>query len=310
MKILVTGITGAIGASLAPRLLADGHEVRGLSRRADLRSDAGRAPEIEVMAGDAISGLGLRAALSGVEVAYYLIHSMETEGASRFDDRERAAAKNFARAAVRAGVHRLVYLGGLVPAHAAGASAHLRSRLEVERILTEAVPDSVALRASIVIGAQSRSFRFLVRLIERMPVLLIPAWREHRTAPVDERDVVECLVRAADDPALTGRSLDIAGPEVISYGALIERIRDLMILDRPVLNLPGLRVTPIASRISALIAGEQHALIGPLMAGLNGDLLPREPLATELLALRRHSLDAAIENALATWEATEPLRAR
>jgi hypothetical protein len=143
-----------------------------------------------------------------------------------------------------------------------------------------------------------------------MPVLLIPAWREHRTAPVDERDVVECLVRAADDPALTGRSLDIAGPEVISYGALIERIRDLMILDRPVLNLPGLRVTPIASRISALIAGEQHALIGPLMAGLNGDLLPREPLATELLALRRHSLDAAIENALATWEATEPLRAR
>jgi uncharacterized protein YbjT (DUF2867 family) len=310
MKILVTGITGAIGASLAPRLLADGHEVRGLSRHPELRSDEERAAEIAMVTGDAVSGLGLRGALSGVDVAYYLIHSMETEGASRFQARERTAATNFARAAARAGVGRVVYLGGLVPEHAAGASAHLSSRLEVERILTEAVPRSVALRASIVIGARSRSFRFLVRLVERMPVLLIPAWRDHCTAPVDERDVIECLVRAADDPALTGRSLDVGGPEVISYGSLIERIRDLMMLDRPVLNLPGLSVTPIASRISALIAGEQHALIGPLMEGLAGDLLPREPLATELLGVRRHSLDAAIENALAIWERTEPLRAR
>jgi uncharacterized protein YbjT (DUF2867 family) len=141
-------------------------------------------------------------------------------------------------------------------------------------------------------------------------VLLIPAWREYRTAPVDERDVLECLVRAADNPDLAGRSLDIAGPEVISYGALIERIRDLMLLDRPVLNLPGLTVAPIASRISALIAGEQHALIGPLMAGLASDLLPREPLATEVLGLRQHSLDAAVERALSVWERTEPLRAR
>jgi len=310
MKILVTGISGAIGAGLAPRLLADGHEVLGLSRRPQPATETLSASGIEVMTGDAVSGLGLRDALRGVNVAYYLIHSMEPEAGPRFQARESAGANNFARAAVRAGVDRVVYLGGLVPAQAASASEHLSSRLEVERILTQALPDSVALRASIVIGARSRSFRFLVRLVERMPVLVIPAWREHRTAPVDERDVIECLARAADDPALRGRSLDIAGPEVISYGALIERIRDLMMLDRPVLNLPGLTVTPIASRISALIAGEQHALIGPLMEGLADDLLPREPLASEVLALRRHSLDAAIEHALRAWEHTEPLRAR
>jgi uncharacterized protein YbjT (DUF2867 family) len=310
MKILVTGITGAIGASLAPRLLADGHEVRGLSRGQRPPTEFLSTLEIEVVAGDAVSGLGLRDALRGVDVAYYLIHSMEPGAGPRFHSRERAAAKNFARAAVRAGVGRVVYLGGLVPEHVASPSAHLSSRLEVEQILTQGVPDSVALRASIVIGARSRSFRFIVRLVERMPVLFIPAWREYRTAPVDERDVVECLIHAADDPALRGRSLDIAGPEVISYGGLIERIRDLLMLERPVLNLPGLTVTPIASRISALIAGEQHALIGPLMAGLTSNLLPREPQATELLSLRRHSLDAAIEHALALWEQTEPLRAR
>lgn len=310
MKILVTGITGAIGGSLAPRLLAEGHEVRGLSRRQQPLTAATSASEIEVMQGDAITGLGLRAALQDVDVAYYLIHSMEPVAEGRLHARESVAADNFARATVRAGVGRVVYLGGLVPAPTVSASPHLDSRLNVERILTQAVPNSVALRASIVIGARSRAFRFLVRLVERMPVLLIPAWREYRTAPADERDVIECLLRAADDQALSGRSLDIAGPEVISYGDLIKRIRDLMMVERPVLNLPGITMTPIASRISALIASEQHALMGPLMAGLASDLLPREPLATEVLSLRRHSLDAAIEHALASWEQTEPLRAR
>jgi len=161
-----------------------------------------------------------------------------------------------------------------------------------------------------VIGARSRSFRFLVRLVERMPVLLIPAWRERRTAPVDQRDVVECLARAATDQSVKGHSLDIAGPDVLTYGALIERIRDLLLINRPIVNLPRLHVTPIASRISAVIAGEQHALIGPLMEGLASDLLPRKPLATELLGVRRHSLDAAIEHALYQWEQVEQLRSR
>jgi uncharacterized protein YbjT (DUF2867 family) len=308
MRILVTGITGAIGGRLAPRLLADGHEVRALSRHADGPGLAHVPGGVQLLTGDALSGIGLPKALRGVEVAYYLIHSMEPGADRDFSVRERQAAENFADASAGAGVRRIVYLGGLVPAST--PSGHLASRLTVEHILQDAVPESVALRASIVIGARSRSFRFLVRLVERMPLLLIPAWREHVTAPVDERDVLTCLLRAATDPGAAGRSLDIAGPDIVSYGELIIRIRDQLMLDRPVINLPRLMLTPIASRISALIAGEQHELIGPLMEGLASDLLPRQQLASDVLRIRRHPLNAAIERALRDWERCEQLRAR
>jgi uncharacterized protein YbjT (DUF2867 family) len=308
MRILVTGITGAIGSRLAPRLLDAGHEVRALSRRREATAAAELPAAIDLHTGDAVSGIGLPEALEGVEVAYYLIHSMEPGSEEHFGARERRGAENFAEAAAAAGVRRIVYLGGLVPEHA--LSPHLASRLEVERILLDALPDSVALRASIVIGARARSFRFLVRLVERMPVMVIPAWGGHRTAPVDERDVLCCLVRAAGDASVGGRSLDLAGPEVVTYQELIERIRDLLLLSRPALRLPRLSLTPIASRVSALIAGEQHALVGPLMAGLETDLLPRPELALDALGVRPHRLDAAIERALRDWEAAEPLRGR
>jgi uncharacterized protein YbjT (DUF2867 family) len=308
MRILVTGITGAIGSRLAPRLLDAGHEVRALSRRREATALAELPAAVDLHTGDAVSGIGLPEALEGVEVAYYLIHSMEPGGEEHFGVRERRSAENFAEAAAAAGVRRIIYLGGLVPERA--ASPHLASRLGVERILLEALPDSVALRASIVIGARSRSFRFLVRLVERMPVMVLPAWAGHRTAPVDERDVLSCLLRAASDVRVGGRSLDLAGPEVVTYQELIERIRDHLLLGRPALRLPRLSLTPIASRVSAVIAGEQHALIGPLMAGLETDLLPRPELALDALGVRPHRLDAAIERALRDWERTEPLRGR
>jgi uncharacterized protein YbjT (DUF2867 family) len=308
MRILVTGITGAIGSRLAPRLLDAGHDVEALSRRRDAQALAALPAGIGLHTGDAVSGIGLPEALEGIEVAYYLIHSMEPGSDEHFGVRERRSAENFAEAAAAAGVRRIVYLGGLIPGHA--PSPHLASRLGVERILLEAVPDSVALRASIVIGARSRSFRFLVRLVERMPVMVIPAWGGHRTAPVDERDVLSCLLRAAADAAIGGRSLDIAGAETVTYQELIERIRDQLLLARPSVRLPRLSLTPIASRVSAVIAGEEHALVGPLMAGLETDLLPRPELALELLGVRPHRLDAAIERALRDWEVIEPLRGR
>ena len=126
----------------------------------------------------------------------------------------------------------------------------------------------MALRASIVIGAGSRSFRFLVKLVERMPVLAIPAWRTNRTNPVDERDVIEMLARAATADGVCGRSFDVGGPDTVSYEQLIHLIRDHMLLARPTVALGSLTLTPIASRISALIAGERHELIGPLMESL------------------------------------------
>lgn len=308
MRTLVTGITGAIGSRLAPHLLEAGHEVRALTRRRDSATLVRLPDGIQLCTGDAVSGIGIPEALDGIEVAYYLIHSMEPGSDEHFGVRERRGAETFAAAAAAAGVRRIVYLGGLVPQ--ASPSPHLVSRVTVERILLEAVPDTVALRASIVIGAYSRSFRFLVRLIERMPVMVIPAWGEHRTAPIDERDALGCLVEAAVAPQVGGRSLDLAGPDVVTYRELIERIRDHLLLSRPALRLPGPTLMPIASRVSAVIAGEQHALIGPLMAGLETDLLPGPDLALDALGIRPHRLDAAIERALRDWEATEPLRGR
>ncbi len=303
MNILVTGITGYIGSRLAPRLVSDGHTVRGLSRHA--RAGARGIP---ILAGDAVTGDGLEEALDGVDVAYFLIHSMEPSGDGPFTAREHAAAENFARAARATGVDRVVYLGGPVPAGSV-SSPHLASRLEVERVLLDASPCSVALRASIVIGAGSRSFRFLVRLLERMPVLPVPAWGNRKTSPIDERDIIELLARAAVEDGACGQSLDASGPELVTYAELIDKIREHMLVGRITLPL-NLTLTPIASRIAAIIAGEDHELIGPLMESLQYDLLPAGVGAAEQLSVRLHSLDAAIEHALAQWEAAEPLAAR
>jgi uncharacterized protein YbjT (DUF2867 family) len=180
----------------------------------------------------------------------------------------------------------------------------------VERILLEHVPASVAFRASIVVGAHSRSFRFLVRLIERLPVLALPAWQGNRTQPVDERDVVALLTAAADHPSVAGRTLDVGGPDTVTYGQLIDRISDQMLIDRPTINLRRLTVTPIASRVAAAIAGEEPELIEPLMESLGTDLLARNHDVFELLGVRAHDLDAAIEHALRVWEQDEPLAAR
>ncbi len=306
MKILVTGVSGYVGAQLTPRLLRDGHDLVGLTRRSGGHSSTLGIP---FLTGDAVSGQGLDRALDGVDVAYYLIHSMEPSLDGAFDSRERAAAENFAAAARQAGVGRVIYLGGPVPA-SGEVSTHLASRLAVEQVLLEATPCSVAFRASILIGARSRSFRFLVRLVERLPVLVVPGWGENRTSPVDERDAIELLARAATSDRVCGESLDIRGDEIVSYADLIDRIRDLMLVGRPTIGLGQLTVTPIASRVAAVIAGEQHELIGPLMESLGTDLLPRDDRAAELLGVRLHSLDAAIERSLRDWEAVEQLRAR
>jgi uncharacterized protein YbjT (DUF2867 family) len=303
MTILVSGITGYVGSVVAARLVGEGHDVRGFARSPERVSI-----DVPVVAGDAVSGEGLSEALHGVDVAYFLIHAMEPAGDGPFPSREREAAERFADAARAAGVRRIVYLGGIAPdGH---RSAHLASRLAVEDILLEAVPASVAFRASIVIGARSRSFRFLVRLVERMPVLAYPAWQSNRTAPIDERDVIAMLTRAATSERVSGRRLDVGGPDVVSYGDLIGRIADHMLVDRPALRFKRLSATPIASRVAAAIAGEEWQLVGPLMESLDSDLIPADDEAAELLAVRLHTLDAAIEHALAEWERDEPLAAR
>ena len=160
-------------------------------------------------------------------------------------------------------MERIVYLGGIAPA--GPPSPHLRSRLEVERILLDAVPGSTALRASIVIGAGSASFRLLVRLVERLRVLPMPSWRANRTQPIDERDVIEYLARTPAVPAAAGRSLDVCGPDVLSYGEMVERIAELMGVGRLPLEIRRVALTPPASAVVAAVTGQPLELVRPLM---------------------------------------------
>jgi uncharacterized protein YbjT (DUF2867 family) len=309
MRTLVTGASGGVGAVLVPELLRRGADLRAFGRSEERARAVGLSAAVAFVAGDAVTGAGLDEALDGVEVAYFLIHSMEG-GAVDFVDLERRAAEQFVEAAQRAGTRRVVYLGGPVPADKP-MSRHLASRLAVEEILLGGVPEAVAFRASIVVGPRSRSFRFLVRLVERSPVLPMPPWRTNRGRPIDERDLLAYLAEAGFSEAVRGAlSLDVAGPDVLTYGAMIETIRDLMIVSRPSLSLP-IALTPVASRVAAAIAGEDIGLIEPLMESLESDLLPRDERVRELFGqVRLHRFEAAVERSLREWERVETLAAR
>lgn len=301
MRILVTGISGYVGAALAPRLTADGHFVRGFARSAERVVTAGGRVD-ELVIGDALTGAGVDQALDGIDVAYYLMHSMAGATRTDFPAEERRAAEGFATAARSAGVRRIVYLGGLLPADAP-PSRHLASRLAVERELLAAAEESIAFRASIVIAARSRSFRFLVRLVERLPVMALPAWRANRTQPIDGRDVLDFLVAAADAPAaLAGRAWDVAGPQALSYAELIAGIADAMMIERLTIPL-GLTMTPLASVLAATITGEELGLVEPLMESLEHDLLPRDMEAPAAFGVNLHGFAAAIERALRELDA-------
>ena len=303
---LITGASGYVGSRLMRRLLLDGRPVRALSRRPER---VAALDGVEALRGDLLTGEGVEAAMYGCETAYYLVHSMEAGSAdSDFAARDRRAAQLFGAAAAQAGVERIVYLGGIAPR--GPHSPHLGSRLEVEEILMDAVPGSTALRASIVIGAGSSSFRLLVRLVERLRVLPLPRWRSNRTQPIDERDVIEFLARTPVTEAAAGRSLDVCGPDVMTYAEMIERIAEAMGVGRLPVGL-GASLTPPASAVVAAVTGQPLELVRPLMESLETDILPEDATeAPRLYGLRLRRFDRAVDHALAEWERTEPLAAR
>ncbi len=290
--VLITGVTGYVGSTLVPRLQQEDVRLRGFARHADRVEH-----DIEVVEGDASELDDVVRAMEGVDVAVFLMHSME--GDTDYDDVEHEMARTFVEAGRRCGVRRVVYLGGITPKEdTEGGSEHLESRHAVEETLLEGFPEGVALRASLVIGQGSRSFDLLAALVERLPVTALPAWRDHRTNPIDHRDVVEYLARAVlSDQVHGAMTLDVGGATETTYGDLVTRIGELGGNDNPTIGLP-LSATPVAARVAAWVTDEDRGLIQPLMESLEHDLIPDDRQARELFGVEPRSLDDAIREAL------------
>ena len=261
--ILVTGATGYVGSQLVDELLKRGERVRTLSRRGAGKGDARK--------GDVLSGQGLPEALAGVDVAYYLVHSMGSGG--DFAAKDRQAAANFAVAAEDAGVGRVVYLGGL----GAEDSEHLQSRHEVANLLRARLGSKVVyVRAAMIVGPGSASYDILEHLIKRLPVMIVPKWLDTKTQPIALSDVIKTLAdlaRVDDAPD----EVQLGGADVLSYREMMARAAPLMGRRPPtVIRVPVL--TPrLSSYWVALVTPVPFGLIKPLVDGLGAEMLVEHP---------------------------------
>ncbi|MEU7573814.1 SDR family oxidoreductase [Micromonospora sp. NPDC049240] len=274
MRCLVTGATGYIGGRLAPRLLTDGHTVRCLARKAGRLRDVPWAAEAEIVEGDLRRPETLPAAFEGVDVAYYLVHSL---GQRDFEAADREAATNFAEAARAAGVRRIVYLGGPEPAERAEVpSAHLRSRAEVARILLDSGVPTAVLRAAVIIGSGSASFEMLRYLTERLPAMVTPRWVRNRIQPIAVRDVLRYLAGCAHLPPEVNRGFDIAGPDVLTFAQMMQRYARVAGL-RPRLIVPVRPLTPgLSSHWVGLVTPVPNAIARPLVESLIHEAVAHE----------------------------------
>ena len=254
--VLLTGATGYIGGQLLRRLETAGRSVRCFARHPERVTATG--PNTEIVQGDCLDEASLDRALTGVHSAYYLVHSMS--GRSDFADADRRAAENFGRAAARAGVQRIIYLGGLTGG-ASSLSTHLRSRVETGDVLRANGVPVIEFRASIVIGAGSLSFEMIQSLVERLPLMICPRWVATPTQPIAVVDVLAYL-EAALDLTTGGNSkiFEIGGPEVVSYGEIMREYARLRGLRRLLIPVPLL--TPHLS-------GLWLALVTPAQARVN-----------------------------------------
>jgi len=273
MRCLVTGATGYIGGRLAPRLLDAGHEVRCLSRSAARLRDVPWASRTEVVEGDLTDPDSLRAALDGIEVAYFLVHSL---GRPDFEEIDRAAAGNFADACRAAGVRRIIYLGGPEPPAAERPSPHLRSRAEVARILLGSGVPTVVLRAPVIIGSGSASFEMLRYLTERLPVMVTPRWVRNRIQPIAVRDVLRYLIAAANLPPDVNRGFDVGGRDVLTYREMMQGYARVAGLRRRVV----IPLRPLSPWLSAhwvgLVTPVPNAIARPLVASLVHEAVAHE----------------------------------
>lgn len=307
---LVFGASGYIGSNLVPALQSAGHRVRASARNAEVLAGRGWRG-VEFVQADALDPSSLGAALAGVDVAYYLVHSMAA--GSEFDAIDRIAAENFARAAAAAGVRRIVYLGGLIPPGA--RSRHLRSRAETGEVLRKFPVPVTEVRAGMIIGPGSAAYEVIRDLVNHLPVMITPAWVRSRSTPIALPDLLACLVAVGDPAVPAGRILDVGGPDAVTYedimrcyGRLVgRRVRILAVpVLTPRLSSYWLRfVTSVPTNVArALVEGLEHDFVADDREMRS--LVPRrlmgleESVCAAIDADRRHAVTARwVEGAIA-----------
>ena len=277
-RILVTGATGYVGGQLIPHLLEQGYAVRVFVRERNKLRDFAWSSRVQVSIGDVLQADTLAPALSGVDAAYYLVHSM-TAGAD-FVERDVAAARNFGRAAKTAGVKQVIYLGGLGSDNAT-LSEHLRSRQETGQVLRESGVCLTELRAAIIVGSGSISFEMIRYLTERVPTMICPRWVRTRVQPIAIEDVISYLVASLREPRSADQTIEIGGADVLTYGELMKGYARVRGLRRLLLHVPVL--TPrLSSYWVHWVTPISAAYARPLIEGLRNEVVVTDRQADQL----------------------------
>lgn len=293
--VLLTGASGYVGGRLIPLLEQHPVALRCLARQPDKLQPRVRA-STEVVRGDVLDPTSLDTALQNVHTAYYLVHLMS--GSTDFESEDRQAAKNFADAAKRAGVKRIIYLGGLGDDADPKLSPHLRSRHEVGKILRESGIETIEFRAGMVIGAGSLSYQLMKSLTDRLPVMICPRWLITPTQPIAIDDVLAYLVAAKDLPAGESRIFEIGSPDVVSYGDLIREYARQQGLRRWLIFVPIL--TPYLSGLwLALVTPTTYEVGRHLIEGLKNPTVVRDSKALNVFAIRPMGVKEAVQRAIA-----------
>jgi uncharacterized protein YbjT (DUF2867 family) len=298
--ILVTGATGYIGGRLVPRLLEEGYGVRVLARDPARLQGRDWLDLVEVAAGDVLRPETLPAAMAGVNAAYYLIHSMA--GGEDFHERDVVAARHFGRAAADAGVSRIIYLGGLGDPET-DLSQHLRSRQETGDALRESDVPVTEFRAGVIVGSGSLSFETIRYLTERLPVMVCPKWVYTRTQPIGVRNVLDYLTAALETPESTGRTIEIGGADVVTYGEMMTGYAEERGLRRTMIPVPVL--TPrLSSYWVHLVTPIPAVIARPLIEGMRNEVVVHDDAAQRLFPeIIPMGYRTAVARALARMEA-------